>query len=167
MEVNTLNWCSLKPIKINNLRFTFSIGRDSSNKTVCIRIDLRLFVNGLPTTYGVNLTRWELIQLGAYIFEKQSLSTVENKSFYELSIESSNNGLSLTKRRGRLFIKNNELSVLTMYIPGLNYLACCFKPDELEKVDRSFEDIFIYSTLIKDEIKTIDEELIITGKLTA
>ena len=173
MSISTLNWRSLKPIKINNIRLTFSWGSDASNKTICCRIDIRLFVNGIPTSYGVNLTRWELIHLGGFISEKFNMPTPQIKTFYELTLESSNEGLLLTKRKGRLFIKNDELPKIEMFIPGLNYIACLMKPENLiNKNERSFEDAFIYSCLLKSEILSIDqsppeEEIIKNNKLSA
>uniref|UniRef100_A0A158P4C2 Uncharacterized protein n=1 Tax=Tetranychus urticae TaxID=32264 RepID=A0A158P4C2_TETUR len=168
--MSTLNWHSLKAVKINDLRLTISWSTDGNNRVCCGRVDLRLFVNDFPTSYGVNLKRWELIQLGVFITEVLKGNTPCQKVVDELTIESTTGGIMLLKRKHRLCIQNKDLPTLEMYLCGVIFILSLLRPEEFVAcmvAGRAIEDAFIFSTLVKSEIKSIDEafkeEEIITG----
>lgn len=173
--MSLLNWHSLKPIKINDINLTISWATDGNNKVYCSRADIRLYVKDYPTTYGVNLKRWELLHLGKFIEDACKGSTQKQMTFDELTIESSSDGLLLSKRKNRLIIKKKDLSTIEMFIPGVAYILSLLRPEAYIgclTLPRSVEDAFIFSTLIKSEIKSIDEpfkeeEMISSNKLPA
>ncbi len=168
--MSTLNWHSLKAIKINDLRLTISWATDGNNKVCCGRADLRLFVNDYPTSYGVNFKRWELIQLGTFIQEVLKGNAPSQKVVDELTIESTTGGIMLLKRKHRLCVQNKDLPLLEMYLCGVIFILSLLRPEEFVACmvgGRGIEDAFIFSTLVKSEIRSIDEpfkeEEIITG----
>ena len=68
MIMPILTWFSLKPLPLNpEYKITISYGVDEYDMITCTRVDLRAYYNGWPTRNGINLKRWELLQLGRYI----------------------------------------------------------------------------------------------------
>uniref|UniRef100_A0A158P577 Uncharacterized protein n=1 Tax=Tetranychus urticae TaxID=32264 RepID=A0A158P577_TETUR len=148
--MSTLNWHSLKAVKINDLRLTLSWATDGNGKIVCSRADLRLFVKDYPTSYGVNMKRWELIQLDIFIQEVLKGNTPAQKVVDELTIESTSGGIMLIKRNHRLCIQEKDIAPLDIYLCGVNFILSVLRPREFVCCPiapaRTIEDAFIFST---------------------
>lgn len=158
MTTSTLNWHSFKPIYINdNQRLTVSWGTDGNGETVCTRADIRLYIDFIPTTYGVTLKRWELLQLIPFVKAVLFGTSEKEKVIDELTIKSCGEDITLNKRNKSVTIHRKDFNRLCDLIPGVCYILQVLRPSSsCNYPTKLFEDIFIYSNLIKHD-NHIDE----------
>lgn len=158
MTTSNLNWHSFKPININDSqRLTISWGTDGNGSICCTRVDIRLYIDYIPTTYGVVLKRWELLQIVGFIKSVLSGMQEKEKVIDELTMEISGEDILLTKRGKHTTIQRKDFNRLCDLIPGVSYILQVLRPSiNCYYPARVFEDIFIYASLIKD-VNHIDE----------
>lgn len=168
----SIHWYSLKPFTFSQLqKITVSYGIDGE-EVICVRADIRGYYNSFPTRNGVNLKRWELIQLGRFLSDIDQNASYLEETADELTMTKLENGMiSLNKRYHRYLIDNSSIHALREIIPGVCLMLEILRDPIARHPPDLLQDVFIYSQVIGDSPGLISEpweietEVIIDGNM--